>query len=380
MEQVFPLLFVEQRRGWGGIQAQMPYFSGVSEVRRRSIEFLLKLDVGRLETERQRLKAEEAALHTEWRRVVGAFRERLDGEGLVAISLSENLGIGWPPENLPYLAQSRGERWVPLDSVLGELAGEQARLSALPIPTVHNVSAEAEGRLGHALEDEGRLSAAAVSIREELLRDHEAVKAVRERLGALKEDLRQHHDIATLRSLGSDEGRRLHGDCPVCHQALPESLLNDQSQLPALSPEDAVAYVKKQIELFEIMERDGLGTIEAKREHWAVLRAQAADKRSEIRALQMTLLSPEDAPSAEAIGARIRMDTQIRRLRTIQESFLGLMGELEDLAAPRGSRRRSRSSHAIGCLMRIESSCDFYTPHWYNNSEPTTSVRSRTRM
>ena len=25
MEQVFPLLFVEQRRGWGGIQAQMPY-------------------------------------------------------------------------------------------------------------------------------------------------------------------------------------------------------------------------------------------------------------------------------------------------------------------------------------------------------------------
>ena len=56
MEQVFPLLFVEQRRGWGGIQAQMPAFSGVSDVRRRAIEFLLNLDVGKLETERQRLK------------------------------------------------------------------------------------------------------------------------------------------------------------------------------------------------------------------------------------------------------------------------------------------------------------------------------------
>ena len=55
MEQVFPLLFVEQRRGWGGIQAQMPIFSGVTEVRKRAIEFLLDLDVGKNELTRQGL-------------------------------------------------------------------------------------------------------------------------------------------------------------------------------------------------------------------------------------------------------------------------------------------------------------------------------------
>src|SRR5690606_27828025 len=59
MEQVFPLLFVEQRRGWGGIQAQMPAFSGVTEVRKRAVEFLLALEIGEHELMRQKLRAEE---------------------------------------------------------------------------------------------------------------------------------------------------------------------------------------------------------------------------------------------------------------------------------------------------------------------------------
>ena len=60
MEQVFPLLFVEQRRGWGGIQAQMPAFSGVAEVRKRAVEFLLALEVGQYELTRQRLRADRS--------------------------------------------------------------------------------------------------------------------------------------------------------------------------------------------------------------------------------------------------------------------------------------------------------------------------------
>ena len=44
METVFPLLFVEQKHGWSGIQARMPLHYRIREVGRRAVEFVLDLD------------------------------------------------------------------------------------------------------------------------------------------------------------------------------------------------------------------------------------------------------------------------------------------------------------------------------------------------
>ena len=41
LEAIFPLFFVEQKRGWGGIQAQTPTYLRIRDVGRRSTEFVL---------------------------------------------------------------------------------------------------------------------------------------------------------------------------------------------------------------------------------------------------------------------------------------------------------------------------------------------------
>jgi hypothetical protein len=169
-------------------------------------------------------------------------------------------------------------------------------------------------------------------MREDLLRDSDELRSVRERLEALLEDFREHKDIVTLQRLGSTVLERLHGDCPVCHQQLPGSLLSGESPVRTLSPEDTVAYIGQQIELFEVMERDGERALEAKGERLAAQRARAADVRSQIRALRTMLTAPDGTPSAEVIARRLRLQDRIERLHSVAERLLQLLGSLERMA------------------------------------------------
>lgn len=332
MEQVFPLLFVEQRRGWGGIQAQMPYFSGVSDVRRRAIEFLLRLDVGKLEAERQRLRARQEALGDEWRTAVRSFKDSLVGQALVTVRLPETLTVAWPPQQRPVVAESRDEGWIAIAELLPELQAEQHRLEAEEVPRAQAVAAETEQRLRDALEESDRLRQLGSLLREEVLRDRDELRSVQARLEALREDLREHEDVVTLRRLGSAELERLHGGCPVCHQQLPASLLGTDAPVRTLSPEDTVAYIRQQVELFGVMERDSERSLRAKRERYGALQGRAAEVRSTIRALRSTLTAPEGTPSAEVIARRIRLSDRIERLHAVTERFLELLGGLDRLA------------------------------------------------
>lgn len=347
MEQVFPLIFVEQRRGWGGIQAQMPYFSGVSDVKRRSIEFLLSLDVGKIEAERLRLRGEEKILQDQWRASVRAFKESISGEGLVVVKLPDNLVTTWPPEDHPTLAESRGNIWIQLGELINELGTELRGIAKRQVPEVGSIATEMEYELKSAVDQMDRLRESGAILREDLLQDQRELSQVQDRLDALREDLREHQDVLTLESLGSESISRLHGDCPVCHQELPSSLLGSDVSAQTLSTEASVEYIRQQISLFATVERDTQSTVISKRERLAAIRNKSAELRSQIRALQSSLVAPENTPSEETIEHKVRIQARIDSLGVIHERFLQLLGELERLAA---SGREVRA--AISALPR----------------------------
>ena len=326
MEQVFPLLFVEQRRGWGGIQAQMPAFSGVSDVRRRAIEFLLNLEVGDLEVERQRLLAHQSKLQNEWNGLVRGFRDAIAGQGLVTTGLPESLSVVWPLPEPPIVIQSIGDDWIPVDQVLANLRAARARQDTVNAGAGNSTENNGEEKLTSLLTEADSLRQSEAVLRENIIRERDELRALEDRLAALREDLREHQDLVTLQKLGSHELEAIHDDCPVCHQRLPASLLGGQTSVRTLSPEDTVAYIRNQIDLFETMQTDSERTKRAKIEHLASLRERASAIRSEVRALRTDLISSENAPSAEEIARRLRAQDQIERLESVDERFLQLLG------------------------------------------------------
>lgn len=332
MEQVFPLLFVEQRRGWGGIQAQMPYFSGVTDVKRRAVEFLLRLDVGTLETERQRLKAEEDRLQQAWRSQVTALREGISGQGLVVVGLPEGLSLGWPNDTPPFLAESDGKTWQAIDELLPKLRNQLQQLEGKAVPRVTDVADKSESDLADAVASGDTLAQATSELRERLAREREGLTALTGVLESLRDDLREHQDILTLHRLGAAALERVHGDCPVCHQQLPDTLLESGSQPATLSPEDTIRFIQQQVQLFETMERDGQLALQAIEEQLAAVLLRAQENRARVRALETTLTAPENSPSVEHIASVIRLQDRTTRLEQLDERLLGSIGEFEMLS------------------------------------------------
>jgi len=330
MEQVFPLLFVEQRRGWGGIQAQMPAFSGVTEVRKRAVEFLLALEVGQYELTRQRLRAQEAELANRWHLLVAAFGQSLTGSGLKALGLPERLQTTWPDENQPAeVSVSLGdETWQPLDEYMAAASAELARLDAPGTnPTVDtNVSV----RIIETLDAARQVRALDLALREELFRDETELRSIGHRIDSLTEDLRQHQDIVVLQGLGSSVTEQLAADCPVCHQHLPASLL--PGDVPTMTASESVEYIKKQIDLFEVMRTDAEQAAIAKRERWVALRQRGDALNLQVQALRDDLTSSAGGTTSEDAALRVELRDRLQRFEGVVERFDELQVQLEGLA------------------------------------------------
>ncbi|WIY83550.1 hypothetical protein [Propionimicrobium sp. PCR01-08-3] len=336
MEQVFPLLFVEQRRGWGGIQAQMPAFSGVTEVRKRAVEFLLALEVGQHELARQRLRAEEVDLGNKWHVAVSAFGQSLSGSGLKATGLPERVQTVWPDDKRPAdVSVSLGnDAWQSLDTYITNATAELARLD----------SSEAEGidgdefvsaRIIESLDEARRVRAMDLALREELIRDETEVQSIVQRIESLTEDLRQHQDIVILQSLGSTVTERLASDCPVCHQHLPASLL--PTEVPTMTASESVEYIKKQIDLFTAMRTDAEQAALAKRERWVALRQRSDALSLQVQALRDDLTGTPGNLSAEDVVERVELRDRLQQLESVAERFDELQVQLEGLAAQAAS-------------------------------------------
>jgi hypothetical protein len=331
MEQVFPLLFVEQRRGWGGIQAQMPVFSGVTEVRKRAVEFLLALEVGQYELTRQRLRAREAELANRWHLSVSAFAQSLTGSGLKALGLPERVQTTWPDESHPAeVSVSLGdETWQPLDEYMSAASAELARLDTPE--TSPPVDANVSARIIETLDAAREVRALDLALREELLRDETELRSIGHRIDSLNEDLRQHQDIVVLQGLGSSVTEQLAADCPVCHQHLPSSLL--PGDVPTMTASESVEYIKKQIDLFEAMRTDATQAAIAKRERWIALRQRGDALNLQVQALRDDMLGSTSAITAEDAALRVELRDRLQRFEGVVERFDELQVQLEGIAA-----------------------------------------------
>ena len=121
LETIFPLLYVEQKLGWGRLPARYPTWLGIRDVARRTVEFLLGLDAYAIATERVAVQDEIARVRAEW----AGLRSRTNklsslAAGLVNGIPAEPISI-WPPEVTPRLVISSGADWIQLPIFLTRL-------------------------------------------------------------------------------------------------------------------------------------------------------------------------------------------------------------------------------------------------------------------
>lgn len=332
LEAIFPMLFVEQKRGWSSIQGPFPTFLRIQDVARRVMEFLLDLETAKHRRRRAELRAAISEL-------LGRWSDRRKGIEEAAARVGRIRGLAVQPNAEFVAAQTldlqlyyHGE-WVRLADVLQIATGRVAELEASQMETVEQAAPDMQARVTDLRSQLDALSAVLEAVRGEYGAETQDHAALEKRVAALETDLKRNQDAQKLQRLGSELGRAASEHvCPTCHQGVSNELLPTVDSV-GMALDENIAFVKSQLELYRsalLNSRERLQEIAAR---YRGSERDLQDKQQQLRVLRQELTRPSASPSRAAIEEIVRLQAFIDRLESIDELANSLLDELREIAS-----------------------------------------------
>lgn len=244
LECIFPLFFIEQKRGWSEIQANIPTNYGIRNVKKNAAEFCLGFDSFEQEKKIFLLKAKVDAAEIEW------DKARSSAEGIAdfnTVRVNKLPDIEKIKErahvNFSYLENGI---FISLHDQERSLKKLIARLNKeITAKQPNSEQIEAQNSIIRALQRESERTS--ISIENALLSMSENDK----KISTLKHDLDQYQQLRRLKSVGSNIEQHLDtSKCPICDTAMHDTLGNNSTQRSPMTLEENIEFLKNQIDFF----------------------------------------------------------------------------------------------------------------------------------
>jgi predicted nucleic acid-binding Zn-ribbon protein len=332
LEAIFPMLFVEQKRGWSSIQGPFPTFFRIQDVARRVMEFLLDLETAKNRRRRAELRAAISEL-------LGRWSDRRKGLEEAAARVGRIRGLTVQPSaefaaapTLDLQLYYQGE-WTSLADVLQLANGRVAELEASQVETVEQAAPDIQARVTELRAQLDALSAVLEAVRGEYGAETQDNEALEERVSALETDLKRNQDAQKLQRLGSELGRAASEHvCPTCHQGVSNELLPTVDSV-GMALDENIAFVKSQLELYRSALTNSRERLQEIAARYRGSERDLQDKQQQLRSLRQELTRPSASPSRAAIEEIVRLQAFIDRLQSIDELAISLLDELREIAA-----------------------------------------------
>jgi hypothetical protein len=332
LEAIFPMLFVEQKRGWSSIQGPFPTFLRIQDVARRVMEFLLDLETAKNRRRRAELRAAISELAGRWSDRRKAMEEAASRVGRIRGLAAQPSAEFAAAQTLDLQLYYQGE-WTRLVDVLQMATSRVAELEASQVETVEQAAPDIQTRVTDLRSELDTLSAVLEAVRGDYGAETQDNAALEERVAALETDLKRNQDAQKLQRLGSELGRAASEHvCPTCHQGVSNELLPTVESL-GMALDENIAFVKSQLELYRsalLNSRERLQEIAAR---YRGSERDLQDKQQQLRVLRQELTRPSASPSRAAIEEIVRLEAFIDRLASIDELANSLMDELREIAS-----------------------------------------------
>lgn len=334
LETIFPLLYVEQKLGWGRLPARYPTWLGIRDVGRRTVEFVLGLDAYATALERIAVQDEIKRLKREW----STARSQIEKSASSVVGNVRGIPVepiaSWPPEVPPTLSVMQSAKWVPIADYLNGMRSRYSDLQAIEVPSTINAEPQIRAELA---ELEGSLAAQeriVATLYEQFETDSAEAESLQQRIDGINDDLRKYKDLRKVRKMGSnDHPEVVSGHCPTCHQELADSLLDTANRTMPMTVDQNVSFYEEQIHLFTAVHANAMNNIETAQKDLRARRSEVTRLRERIRDIRETLVSASSSPSIEAISERIRLQERMSRVETQQQVFEEHMAELAELTS-----------------------------------------------
>jgi hypothetical protein len=334
LETIFPLLYVEQKLGWGRLPARYPTWFGIRDVGRRTVEFILGLEAYATAIERAAVNEDIKRLRREW----SSVRTQTEKSASAVVGIIRGIPMepiaSWPPEIAPTLSVMRESKWVPIAEFLIGLRARFAELQNVEVPSTAKAEPKIRAELPKLEADLAARERAIAALYEKFEADTAEAESLQQRIDTINDDLRKYKDLRKVRRMGSSDGPEvIGGHCPTCHQELADSLLDTGSKAVPMTVDQNVSFYEEQIQLFTAVHGNAIHSIQASEKDLRAQRVQVAQLRERIRDIRETLVSASSSPSIEAISERIRLQERIGRVETQQQVFEEHIAEFAQLAS-----------------------------------------------
>jgi len=331
LETLFPMFFVEQKRGWSAVQGPLPTHFRIQDINRRVLEFILNLDAGKVRRERAELNKRISAFESDWaekRRVL----ERGGVDLVRFVDVPKTPTAEFSHQALISLEVFIDGAWRSLERASNDLQEEIEELNKIELVSTEEAEVSTQKALEVAQENYEDLGAMFEIARTEFRTVLEENRALKKRLEVLDIDLKRHQDTNKLMNLGSEITDAVaFENCPTCHQHLSQELLPPSSS-GAMALEENIAFIKSQKLMYKsalAATDERLGELQLRRRS---IENDYKDAQSELRSLKRALVRPASSVNRTTIEKSVRLQARLAQWEEMQERADGLVDELVAIA------------------------------------------------
>lgn len=340
VECISPLMFIEQIRGWSGIQATLPQGYGIINAAKVAVEYLLGLEVIKNEMLRLHINDEATKIREEWRSIKDSMTHSANSLGGRVINLHSSPVSILTEE--PYICITvDDDNTVNLDVYIIEKRKLLIELQdkTKDSPSDSKDKQDALGKKQNALfVSERELSQLQSDFRQEEFE----LKRLTDRLCFIKDDIQRNKDVQRLRDLGMETELSLLKDkCPTCNQSVQDSLIPMSSGV--MDIQDNINFLKAENEAVELLISAGKERMLNQEAKIIQLSNNVSNLRKIIRDLRSDLLSNKKISTGE-IREQILLQEEIATLENTRAKFANNIKELNEVVI-KWSQNRARHSN-----------------------------------
>jgi hypothetical protein len=283
LETIFPLFFIEQKRGWSEIQANIPTQYGIQNVKKNAAEFCLGIDSFERNKKLSRLKLQIDKSKEEWDALMTSSEGIADYN---SVRINKKIDIdkhdGSQPIEFTYL---ENEIYITVEEQEKSLIKLIESLSNEVVSSAVD-NEKANFQLGVVRVLRREFEGTSNSIESLLL----SISDIDGKLGTLRHDLDQYQQLRRLKSVGSDISADLETTkCPICDSDLFDTLSSSTVKRQPMTLEENIEFLKNQVEFFGSIKKKSLLDLQELQSKGKLLRAKLEAEQEKLNAIRAEL-------------------------------------------------------------------------------------------
>jgi|GEM_PF-309487 len=331
LQIIFSSMFIEQKHGWSDIFSGMP-FLGIKESKKRVVEFLLRLETLKNEKEYDRLKTIRTTLEHEWEKLVASIQQEALRESCEIVNLPLRPKVLNDTDcNRITLRTLSG---TAVDDELIGLQNEYNILRQLKPRVLDNFEAlnielsETETVILSLESDHNSLNS-------QISRENTVISRMSNDLEIVNSDIRNNNDAARLQKFGSEATGEFSANiCPVCKQAIHDTLISMDSDSLFMNIEDNLRHLKEQKSMLAFSLSSHKQNVEVMQQQKSGIESRLVTLRRLAQTLRSDLFTTTDTDASEAIMLkRIDVSNKIDSLMQLKATISSFVERLRELSA-----------------------------------------------